>query len=85
MPQVQKLTEKREKTIDNLLKEFSVEQFKTICKIANNSDFLTGKNDRKWKADFDFLMRIDKATAVLEGKYGTITTVEDDYKGDDTL
>ena len=22
-----------------------------------------------WKADFDFLMRIDKATAILEGKY----------------
>ncbi len=85
MPQVQKLTEKRGKTIDNFLKEFSTEQFKTICKIANNNEFLTGKNDRKWKADFDFLMRIDKATAVIEGKYGTITTVEDEYKGDDTL
>lgn len=24
-----------------------------------------------WRADFDFIMRIDKATAILEGKYGT--------------
>lgn len=22
-----------------------------------------------WKADFDFMMRTDKATAILEGKY----------------
>lgn len=69
MPQVQKLTDKRNKAIDNFLKEFTKEQFEQICEIANKSDFLTGKNDRHWKADFDFLMRIDKATNVLEGKY----------------
>lgn len=71
LPQIQKLTDKRKKAIDNFLKEFSVEQFKEICKIANCSKFLTGHNDRKWKADFDFLMRIDKATAISEGKYST--------------
>lgn len=69
LPQVQKLTDKREKSIDKFLKEFSVEQFEEMCKKANNSDFLIGKNDRKWKADFDFLMRIDKATSILEDKY----------------
>ena len=69
MPQVQKLTEKRNKSIDNFLKDFSIEQFEEICKIANVSEFLTGNNDRNWKADFDFVMRIDKATAILEGKY----------------
>lgn len=69
LPQVQKLTDKREKSIDKFLKEFSVEQFEEICKKANNSDFLIGKNDKKWKADFDFLMRIDKATSILEEKY----------------
>lgn len=69
LSQVQKLTEKREKAIDNFLKEFTEEQFENICKIANSTDFLIGKNDNGWKADFDFLMRIDKATNVLEGKY----------------
>ena len=67
--QVQKLTDKRERAIDNFLKEFSVEQFEEICNKANSSDFLRGKNDRKWKADFDFLMRTDKAISVLEDKY----------------
>lgn len=69
LPQVQKLTEKRNKSIDNFLKDFSIEQFEEICKIANVSEFLVGNNDRNWKADFDFLMRTDKATAILEGKY----------------
>lgn len=69
LPQVQKMTDKREKAIDKFLEEFSEEQFEEICKIANTSNFLTGENDRGWKADFDFLMRIDKATNVLEGKY----------------
>ncbi len=69
LPQVQKLTEKREKAIDKFLKEFTKEQFIEICKIANSTDFLIGKNDNGWKADFDFLMRTDKATNVLEGKY----------------
>ncbi len=76
LPQIQKLTEKREKTIDKFLKEFTEEQFKEICNIANNSKFLTGDNDRGWKADFDFLMRIDKATNVLEGKYNNETITE---------
>lgn len=69
LPQVQKLTEKREKAIDKFLKEFTKEQFVEICKIANSTDFLIGNNDKGWKADFDFLMRIDKATNILEGKY----------------
>lgn len=69
MPQIQKLTEKREKAIDNFLKEFTEEQFKNICKIANSTDFLIGKNDKGWRADFDFLIRVDKATNILEGKY----------------
>lgn len=69
LPQVQKLTDKREKAIDKFLKEFTEEQFIEICKIANYTDFLIGKNDKGWKADFDFLMKPDKAINVLEGKY----------------
>lgn len=76
LPQVQKLTEKREKAIDNFLKEFSIEQFEQICKIANDSSFLKGENDRHWKADFDFIMRTDKATNILEGKYSNISKCE---------
>ena len=74
LPQVQKITEKREKAIDKFTEEFTEEQFGEICKIANTTDFLIGKNGKGWKADFDFLMRIDKATSILEGKYNTRNT-----------
>lgn len=70
LPQVKILNEKRKKTIKNFLKDFTVEQFEEICKTANSNSFLKGNNDRGWKADFDFLMRVDKATSILEGKYG---------------
>ncbi len=71
LSKIQKLTDKRKKSVDAFLKEFSIEQFKEICTITNSTDFLIGKNDRGWKADFDFLMRVDKATAILEKKYNT--------------
>lgn len=80
LPQVQKLTDKRNKAIDNFLKEFTKEQFQEICKIANCSSFLTGENDRQWKADFDFLMRTDKATNILEGKYNNSKGGMNDFK-----
>lgn len=35
-----------------------------------NSDFLSGKNDRGWKADIDFpIASDDKLTRIVEGKY----------------
>jgi len=80
LPRVQKLTDKRNKSIDNFLKEFTEEQFEDICKIANSTNFLIGKNDNGWKADFDFLMRIDKATNVIEGKYNNETITEETKK-----
>lgn len=80
MPQIQKLTDKRKTTIDKFLKEFTEEQFEQICIKANESDFLTGNNDRKWKADFDFLMRIDKATNIFEGKYDNSSGGMNDFK-----
>lgn len=51
------------------MKEYDTEKFKEICKIANASSFLRGENDSGWKADFDFIIRVEKATAILEGKY----------------
>ncbi len=71
MPQCIKITDKRIKAINEFSKCFSEEQFEEICSKANNSSFLIGKNDRNWKADIDFLLRVDKATSILEGKYDT--------------
>ena len=72
LPQCLKTTDKRKKGIDEFLKVYTLEQFEELCKKSNITPFLIGKNDRKWKADIDFLLRIDKATSILEGKYDNI-------------
>ena len=70
LPKCLKITEKRKVAINKCLKEkIDEEVFKEICIKANQSDFLIGENDRNWKADFDFVTRVDKAMQILEGKY----------------
>ena len=83
LPKVKKITDKRIRLINTFLKNFSIEEFKTICETVNNNSFLTGKNNRGWKADFDFLINTNKATSILEGKYGD--TYKVDYKIDGGL
>lgn len=69
LPQVKIINDNRKKAINKFKKTFTLEQFREICKRANKSSFLTGNNDRNWKADLDFLLRTDKATKILEGFY----------------
>lgn len=73
LPQCLKITEKRAKAIKEFLKQYNQEQFEQVCIKANECNFLIGQNDRGWKADIDFLLRVDKATSILEGKYNTET------------
>lgn len=70
LPKVRALTDKRKKAILNILKKHTEEEIIECFKIANESSFLVGDNDRGWKADFDFLIREDKFVNILEGKYG---------------
>jgi hypothetical protein len=37
--------------------------------MIGRSDFLMGKNDRQWKADFDWFIRPGSIAKILEGKY----------------
>ena len=69
LPSCKTMSEKRKKAVRGFLKEFAQEQWREICELANQSEFLTGKNDRGWRADIDFLLRTDKATKTLEGGY----------------
>ena len=80
LSKVLKITEKRKSAIRKFLKEFTIDDFIDICKLANNNSFLTGNNNRNWKADFDFLLRTDKATSILENKYSSKKSGIDDFK-----
>lgn len=73
LPSIKKINDKRKTALNKFAKEFTEDEIKQIFNIANSSDFLIGKNDRGWKADFDFILKTDKATAILEGKYSNKT------------
>ena len=66
---VLKVTDKRKKAIASFLKQLTFEDFENACIKANNNPFLTGKNDRGWKADFDFIIKPDNAAKIIEGSY----------------
>lgn len=60
----------RRKHAVNRWKENPSEDFwLEVIERINASAFCLGKNNRGWKADFDFLCRPDSAAKVLEGKY----------------
>lgn len=69
LPKVKSITDKRAKAIKKLLKSYSLDDVKEVFTKAEESDFLTGRNDRGWKADIDFILREDKFINILEGKY----------------
>lgn len=46
-----------------------IETFDTLFRTAESSDFMKGKNNQNWKADFDWMMVAGNFMKVLEGKY----------------
>ena len=69
-PKVRTLTENRKKAINARMRTgYTLEDFKKLFEKAENSDFLKGKNNRNWSADFDWLIKDANMAKVLEGKY----------------
>jgi hypothetical protein len=68
-PKVTKLSEARKKVIKARLKTYSEDEIEETFVLAEQSDFLKGKNDRNWNADFDWLMKDSNMAKVLDGKY----------------
>ena len=70
-PKVTVLSEKRKKAINARLKSmnYSLEAFRTLFEKAEMSDFLKGRNNRDWRANFDWLIRDANMAKVLDGNY----------------
>lgn len=80
LSKVQRMTDGRRKQIAARWKDLgkNLEAFRDLFEKTEASDFLTGTNDRGWRADFDWLMKPANATKVLEGNYDN----RDHTKGD---
>ena len=48
---------------------YTTEQIKEVFTRAEASDFLKGKNNRNWSANFDWLMNDANMAKVLDGNY----------------
>lgn len=69
LPKIAKITEARKKAIRAALRQYSLDELIKVFQTAGKSDFLTGQNDRGWRADFDWLMKPGNTVKVLEGTY----------------
>lgn len=68
-PSVKVISDARKKAIKARLETYSLEDFKTVFENAESSSFLKGNNDRKWSANFDWLIADRNIVKVLEGNY----------------
>jgi hypothetical protein len=70
IPRCRELTPARRKKIAARLSERPIEQWAEVAARIEASAFCRGKNDRGWKATFDWLIdNAENAVKVLEGKY----------------
>jgi hypothetical protein len=68
-PQVIVLTEADTAAISITLGRYDIEQFKAVFEKAEASSYLKGDNQRKWRASFDWLIKITNFEKTLNGKY----------------
>jgi hypothetical protein len=70
LPRIRNLNDKRRRVLSGRSKDaFFVENFRKAIAKMSESKFCLGKNDRGWKADFDFFLKPGTIEKVIEGKY----------------
>ena len=69
MSKVIAINEKRKGYMNARIKEYGIEKVIQVLKMAGESDWLNGKNDRNWKADFEWIIKPENFLKILEGRY----------------
>lgn len=68
-PKVRSISDARKKAIQARLRVHGADIIREVFEKAESSDFLRGKNDRNWSADFDWIMADRNFAKILDGKY----------------
>lgn len=85
-PRLVKMSEKRKKAIRARRNSgYTVDDFKTVFEKAEASDFLKGKNNRNWSADFDWMTSDSNMAKILEGKYDNREEKEESYESSSSV
>lgn len=73
-PRLTKLSDARKKSIKARLNTYTIDDFKKLFTMAEDSDFLKGGNDRNWSANFDWLIKDANMAKVLDGNFKNSTS-----------
>ena len=69
-PRIKSLSEARKKAIKARMNSgYNLKDFEKLFELAEKSSFLKGKNDRDWRATFDWLIKDSNMAKVLDGNY----------------
>ena len=83
LPRVKRVSEKRKIAIRGRLKELpDLEQWRLVFEHIASDPFHLGGNERNWRADFDYIMRPDKAQRILEQLEAGESEYYEDKHGD---
>jgi hypothetical protein len=70
LPQAAKFTPDRQRKISARLKDYGLDGWKRALANIEKSAFLTGKNDRGWRANLEFLLQATSFAKVHDGTFG---------------
>jgi hypothetical protein len=74
MNKVQVLNKTRKGNINARVNEFGLQKLIEVIRKAGESDFLNGKNEKAWKADFDWIIKPNNFIKIMECKYDNKTS-----------
>jgi hypothetical protein len=80
LPKVKTLNDRRKKTIRTRLRTHSAAEILQAFELAEQSNFLTGRNGHGWQASFDWLMEDANMVKVLEGTYANRASPKTDIQ-----
>lgn len=69
LPSIRTLSESRKKAIKARLNTYTRDDILEAFRKAEASDFLKGKNDRNWIANFDWIIKDTNIAKILDGNY----------------
>jgi hypothetical protein len=83
LPKILIQSETRKKMISARISEFGEEKLLQVFKLVGESDFLNGKNEKKWNADLDWILKPANFIKILENKYKNKLQSHEDFKPND--
>ena len=82
---VKALSDARKKTIKARLNTYSMEELQAVFEKAEASDFLKGKNNRNWMANFDWMLKDANFAKILDGNYDNKVSKNTGYSEEQDL